>query len=362
MPPRRVRVAVAGCGEVAQIMHIPYLVELNRHFELVAVADVSPSVAAGVAARYGVPNWYTDHFELLEREKPEALLVLTSNEYHGPISIDGMRKGAHILVEKPMCISPQEGREMVRVREETGRTLMVAYMKRYDPNYLLGRTMLQTYRETMGPPRFIRVHDFCHHNARVIDDVYDIIRPQGDLPPPDARHALLAERLSEALGDVPKIQKTAYQMLLGLASHDITVLRGLFGDPDGIAHTELFDDGLGILSILKYDGVPCTFEIGRSDRLWMDESVSVYFPQATLTIEFPSPYMKNAETKVVVKESLDDGQTIFSERIASRDEAFRRELLAFHHAVVTGEPPETDGAAALRDVELLRDIALKWRG
>lgn len=353
--------AVVGCGEVAQIMHIPYLLELNDHFDLVAVTDVSPSVARRVAERHRIPHWYTNHMEMLQNEKPDAVVVLTSNEYHAPISIDAMQHGAHVLVEKPMCISPQEGRQMVQVAEENNKTLMVAYMKRYDPNYLLGQKLLREAQERFGKPQFIRVHDFCHDNRTVIDDVYDIIRPDGDLPPDDDRKALLGQRLQEALGDAPQIQQTAYLMLLGLASHDITVLRGLFGDPDSINHTELFDHGLGILSVFDYDGVPCTFEIGRSDRLWMDESVTVYFLKSTISIEFPSPYMKNAETKVIIKESTEDGQTIFSEKIASRDESFRRELLAFHHSIVTGEPPLTNGHEGLKDVEILRDIALRWK-
>lgn len=358
---QRLRVAVAGCGEVAQIMHIPYLSELNTHFDLVAVTDVSPSVARRVAERYRVPKWYTDYKEMLAAEKPDAVVVLTSNEYHAPISIDAMKSGAHVLVEKPMCISPQEGEEMVRVAEAEGKVLMVAYMKRYDPNYQLGQALLQRLMKEKGKPDYIRVHDFCHNNGKVIADVYDIIRPENDIPAAAAeeRNALLEMRLKEALGDVSQEVRSAYLLLLGLASHDMTVLRGIYGDPKEILFTRFYQGGRGILSVMDYDGFLCTFEIGVSDRMWMDESVVAWYPTTEVTIDFPSPYIKNAETKVVQKETTSDLRTTVSEQIASRDESFRRELLEFHAAITEGRQALTNGREGLRDVEILREIALK---
>lgn len=359
--PKRLKIAVVGCGEVAQIMHIPYLIELDSHFDLAAVTDISPSVARRVAERYRIPAWYSDYEKMLEQERPDAVVILTSNEYHAPFAVQAMEHGAHVLVEKPMCISLEEAEEMVSKAEALNKVLMVAYMKRYDPNYRLGVQMYSQHVDNFGPPQFVRVHDFCHDNRTVINDVYDIIRPEGDIPEEanKERLALLDRRLKEALGDASQIQKNAYLLLLGLASHDMTVLRGMMGDPSRVEHTQIYGDGRTIFSLLDYDGVPCTFEIGGSQRLWMDESVTAYFPTVTIGIEFPSPYMKNAETKVIQRETDENLQTIYSERIASRDEAFRRELLEFHEAIVEGRPALTNGREGLRDIEWLREIALK---
>lgn len=363
-PSRRIRIAVAGCGEIAQIMHIPYLKELNRHFELVAVVDISPSVAQNVAARYNVPRWYTDYRHMLDQEQLDALLVATSHEFHGPITIEALRRGCHVLVEKPMCLSPQEGELMVETARTHDRVLMVAYMKRYDPNYLLGQQILSDLKSRFGAPHFIRVHDFCHHNPTVIADIYDIIRPADDVPVEASveRKRLLHDRIAEALGaGASDDVKNAYLLLLGLASHDMTVIRGLLGDPRATEYTKIFRQGhgVGVLTVLDFDGTPCSLEIGGSSRTWMEESITVWYPKATLSIDFPSPYMKNAETRVILRELTDDGQTVFSERIASRDEAFRRELLAFHQAVVEGVQPPTDGEQGLRDVKFLLEIVLK---
>ena len=58
------RMGVIGCGAIAQIMHIPYLVEHER-FQLVSLCDMYEPVLNEVADRYHVDNRYTDYRDLL---------------------------------------------------------------------------------------------------------------------------------------------------------------------------------------------------------------------------------------------------------------------------------------------------------
>jgi predicted dehydrogenase len=363
MSSQRLRAAVIGGGKIAQIMHIPYLLELDHLFDLVALVDPSPSLGRALLARHRLPAWYATTAGLFAAEPDlDAVLVLTPDEHHAPVSIDALGHGCHVLVEKPMCLSPGEGRQMVAAADAAGRVLVVAYMKRHDPNVHLGARMLADLRAEQGAPQFIRAHCFLHDNVEVNRDVYDILQPDGDIPESlQAEGAqLLDRRLREAMGDSSETARHAYRMLMRVASHDISLVRGLFGEPTGVEFARLFDDGWGVLAVLDFDGVPCAFEIQtRSRRMWMDESVTVWYPSATLAIEFPSPFIKNSETRVIQSRTGPDGETEFSERFGSRDEAFRRQLVAFHAAIVDGDAPLTPAAEGLRDIALLREIALK---
>ena len=64
----------------------------------------------------------------------DAVLVLTSGS-HAPIAIAAAEAGRHLLIEKPMCFSVQEGKAMIAAAERAGVVMMVAYNKRYDPAY-----------------------------------------------------------------------------------------------------------------------------------------------------------------------------------------------------------------------------------
>ena len=72
---------------------------------------------------------------------------------HAPIAIAAAAAGKHMLIEKPMCFSVDEGRAMIAAAEQAGVTLMVAYNKRYDPAY----GQLQSAARTLHDLRLARV-------------------------------------------------------------------------------------------------------------------------------------------------------------------------------------------------------------
>ena len=70
----RVRIGVVGCGSIAQIMHLPYLRELDDRFQIGALCDVSAGTLHAVGERYGVPPHarYTDYRELCAGDLVDA--------------------------------------------------------------------------------------------------------------------------------------------------------------------------------------------------------------------------------------------------------------------------------------------------
>ena len=114
----KLRVAVIGCGAIAQRRHIPEYAE-NEHVELVAFSDPNLERAEEMAKRYG-GKAFKDHDELLKEIKPDAVSVCTPNVTHAPISIAAAKAGAHVLVEKPMATSDEEAEQMIQAAKEAG--------------------------------------------------------------------------------------------------------------------------------------------------------------------------------------------------------------------------------------------------
>jgi predicted dehydrogenase len=130
---RRLRVGVIGCGMIAQIMHLHHLGELDDRFALEAVCDLDQRLAEACANQYHVPKVFTDWNDLVA-ESFDVVMVLTSGS-HAPPAIAACRAGSNVFVEKPMCLTVTEGREMVAAAEKASVQLMVGTMKRYDPAY-----------------------------------------------------------------------------------------------------------------------------------------------------------------------------------------------------------------------------------
>lgn len=124
---RPVPVGVVGVGSMGR-HHARVYSELQEA-ELVGVADDDEAAAREVAEEYDTEAVPTDDlFEL-----SEAVSIAVPTEYHYDIAVDAMESGASVLVEKPFATSVEEGRAMLEVAEETGATVQVGHVERFNP-------------------------------------------------------------------------------------------------------------------------------------------------------------------------------------------------------------------------------------
>src|SRR5438045_154076 len=124
----RLKIGVIGCGAIAQVWHLPHLREHWPEFEIRALCDLSQGLLAAVGDEYGVPpeRRYSDYGEMVKSDV-EAVIVCPSASHAEP-SIVAARAGKHVFVEKPMCTTEREAREMVAAADRAGVVLQVGYM------------------------------------------------------------------------------------------------------------------------------------------------------------------------------------------------------------------------------------------
>lgn len=125
----RLRLAVSGAGRAFERLYLP-AIATSPDFDLVGVADPRLerfAAVPGSAARAGSAA------ELLERTKPDALMVLSPPERHAADAIAAMDRTVPVLVEKPMC---QTGAEVESLRGAGAERLLTpALTRRYWPVY-----------------------------------------------------------------------------------------------------------------------------------------------------------------------------------------------------------------------------------
>src|SRR6266496_2328044 len=92
----RLRVGVIGCGTVAQIMWLPNIRELDDHFELAAICDLSPGLLESLGEYYGVKRRFLDYRDLVS-ENLDVVIVLTPGS-HAPPAIAALEAGKHVIV------------------------------------------------------------------------------------------------------------------------------------------------------------------------------------------------------------------------------------------------------------------------
>ena len=349
--PKRVRVGVIGAGLIAQAMHLHYLRELSDRFETSVICDVALDNAAASADRYGVPKACTDWRELL-REPIDAVLVLTGGS-HAPMAIEAARAGLHVLVEKPMCFSTTEAAAMVDAADAAGVTLMVAYNKRYDPAYLRFREELAE----LPDPRFLRVTTLESPIAPYVSHypLSPVARPDEEVL--ERLRAEFDASITAAIGDVGPVLRRIYQsVLLDTLVHELNAVRGLLGEPDRIDYVDLRETTVSVM--LRFGELPVAIHwIDLPGIARYEMEFALYAPDRRISLSFPSPFLRSAPSVISV-EAGDPGssRSSASEEVTSYESSFKRELIAFHSAIVDGVPVATPGRDAMRDIALCQAI------
>jgi predicted dehydrogenase len=349
---QRIRVGLIGCGLIAQVKHLPHLRDLAEEFEITALCDISPGTLSGVADAYGVARRHTRWEDLLA-EPLDAVMVLTPGS-HAPAAIAAARAGLHVFVEKPMGLSIAEGLDMIAAASKARVSLMIGYMKRYDPAYERVAEILPK----LQPLPLVRFTTFEAPQQPYVAHV-PLIRV--DDVPAETIEALVEDdrqRTESALGgDVDPVVRAGYRnILLDSMVHELNAMRGLLGEPDELAFASVRKQGVS--AVLRFGDTECI-------AMWVDlpglpryeQDWTFLAPSARATLTFPSPFLRNTPTMLVLEEGgVEPAGSRRVEELVSYDEAFRRELLEFHSSIVEGRAPLTNGDDALRDLALCRSI------
>jgi predicted dehydrogenase len=113
----------------------------------VAIADVDRHVREQARAGFGsTPAIYEDYRRLLDRKDVEVVTIGTPDHWHTKMVLDACRAGKHVYVEKPLTLTVDEGKQMRKVVEETGRVLQVGSWQRSDHRFRLAVEMVHAGR------------------------------------------------------------------------------------------------------------------------------------------------------------------------------------------------------------------------
>ena len=127
----KIKVAVAGLGFIGPA-HIEALRRLPN-VEVVAVGDANEDYARQKAEQLGVASAYGDFHQLLQHEGVACVHICTPNFLHYEMAKAALQAGKHVVVEKPLATTSQEGEELVALAKESGLVNAIHFNLRYYP-------------------------------------------------------------------------------------------------------------------------------------------------------------------------------------------------------------------------------------
>jgi len=137
------RIGIVGGGIFGQ-WHLKAFTQLQNEekAELVALADIKEDARNKAAQEYGVRP-YADFREMIEKEKLDAITVVTPDHLHTDIALTGLEMGCHVLCEKPMATTMEDCNKILSASNRNPEKIfMVDFHKRLDAYHIeLERTI-----------------------------------------------------------------------------------------------------------------------------------------------------------------------------------------------------------------------------
>lgn len=149
----KTKIGVIGLGGVAQLVHLPNLIKLPN-VEVTAVAEINRNRLNTISDKFNIKQRYTNHKELLDKSDVDAVIIATPTNTHKDISIDCLKAGKDVLVEKPLARTYQEAKDLVDVAKKSKKILMVGMNLRYRPDTMLLRSLINA--NEIGEPFYIK--------------------------------------------------------------------------------------------------------------------------------------------------------------------------------------------------------------
>jgi len=341
-----VKIGFVGAGFIGQLAHIANYAELTRCCS-VALAELRPGLRELVARRYGIEKTYATHTELLSDSNVDAVVAVTQRFLTGPIALDCLRAGKHVLTEKPMASTYEQARMLVDVSKQAGTVYAVGYMKRYDSGVRKAKSILDSLlvSDRLGPIRYIRSHCFggnayCNIGGHLTtDETFDYELPRWPIAPTW----------------VPEDLKKEYERFLNTYCHNINLIRFLIGSTPRVTSVS-FNGHSEWVIILSAEDYNILMETGNYGYHGWDEVTEIYFSNGRLRISTPPPLLRGVPAQIELYEGGQEHR--MSAPYSPWTWSFRNQAEGFLDDIYNGRESISSGMDSLEDMRLVENV---WR-
>ncbi|MBO5060382.1 MAG: Gfo/Idh/MocA family oxidoreductase [Clostridia bacterium] len=136
-----IKVALIGIGGMGKVHFDEYM--KNPETQIVAVADVRTDMAKEKVNDENI-RIYADMDELLANEDVDLVDISTPSYMHAEQSIKALKKGKHVICEKPMSISSEDTSKMIEAARESGKLYMTAHVVRFMSPYVYLKSIIDS--------------------------------------------------------------------------------------------------------------------------------------------------------------------------------------------------------------------------
>lgn len=337
-------VGFVGAGMIGQVAHIANFAE-TAGCGVVAIAELRPDLGRQAAKRFGIERLYPSHHELLRDPDVDAVVVVTRRPASGPIVLDALQAGKHVLSEKPMAHTLAQAEQLVRAANQARVKYAIGYMKRHDAGVAQAKTMLEAALQSGELGRIILIRAWCFTGDFMTGRQQFVMT---DEPRPDG-----LSLWPIAPEWVPSSMHNDYAWFLNVFTHDLNLLRHLGGRTPKVTAVDLRRPN-GRLAMFDFGDFPAVLEMGEVPFNEWQEGVEILFEKGRLRIELPPPLLQNRPASIQLYRAGERAEIV--KPVVPWSWSFRRQAEAFIDDIAQDREPIASGADSAEDLRLAEHI------
>jgi predicted dehydrogenase len=328
---RLLRVGILGCGPIAQFAHFESAVK-GRNTELYAICDVAEDLVQRMGDTYLPAKRFADYDAMLKDPDLDAVVIATSDAFHVPAAIRALQAGKHVLCEKPVATSVEDVQHLQQVVAESGRTLQIGHMKRFDPGLEAARDFV---RDEMGAKLAFKAW-YCDSTHRYA--MTDAVQP---LP--------ILSKQAKKPGENPKSDLRRYFMLAH-GSHLVDIARFMCGEIVEVQARlhEKFGAYSWFVDVGFANGCLGHLDLTIAVRMDWHEGLTLYGEHGSITAKTYNPwYYKSSDVEI-----FHEKDATYRRPLGADGHFYRRQMEGFADVVLNGAQMRgadiADGVASVR--------------
>jgi predicted dehydrogenase len=138
----RINFAIIGCGYIGK-RHAEHIAKLGN---LIAVCDLKDDRAIQLSNLYRCDHYFNIDNLLQNSENIDVVAVCTPNGLHAEHTIKALKKGIHVVCEKPMALNVSDCQSMIKTAKDVDKTLFIIKQNRFNPPIIALKKVIEEKR------------------------------------------------------------------------------------------------------------------------------------------------------------------------------------------------------------------------
>lgn len=343
----KIKIGFVGAGYMGQRAHIANYATLPD-VELTALAEGRTETAKAVAQCYGIKTTYSNHKEMLQKAKLDAVVAIMFFTLHHTVVPDIVEKGLPLLTEKPICVSHETGKQLVKQAEEKDIIYQVGYMKRCDPATRFVKEKIAQWKHSkeFGSLNYLRV-----------------TMPPGDwilaMDPPinmGDKASYDNETPERSPGWMTKEQARVYMDFINYYIHQVNLIRYLLNEDYSV---EYVDSSGKVLVAKSNSGIVIVLEMATYQVVneW-HEFYEAFFEKGKIKLSLPAPLARQRAGEVGIYKNKGKN-SLYQKPVIVQKWSMLEQARFFIDAVRNKKRSISPASDAVKDLQIAEDYVKK---